>query len=130
MLDFIDVRVVAAVQVLMALVIAWFWITWFRSDHDAPWLPEGYLQHERCFVYPDSVLVVLLVISAILLFSGNPLGERLTLVCGGMTLFLALIDLAYFWQNNLFAKERGGMENVILVAALGFMSLLMIFRFI
>jgi len=60
-----------------------------------PWLPKGYVEHERCFVYPDSLLSLLLLISAMLLWFGNPLGERLSLVCGGMILFLAVIDIAY-----------------------------------
>lgn len=130
MLEFIDARIVAVVQILVALGIARFWVTWLRSEHLEPWLPTGYVEHERCFVYPDSVLASLMVVAAILLFLGNALGERLTLVCGGMMLFLTVIDSAYFLQNGLFAKEKGGAENLRLILVLAVVSLLMILRFL
>ena len=130
MLDFVNPKIVAAVQILTALGIAQFWIQWFRTEHNEPWLPTGYTEHERCFVYPDSVLAVLMVVSAMLLILGDPLGERLTLVCGGMMLFLAVIDAAYFLQNGMFAKEKGGGENLRLSLVLILASLLMILRFL
>jgi len=130
MLDFIDPRIVAVVQILVALGIVQFWMKWFRTEHDEPWLPTGYTLHERCFVYPDSVLAFLMFASAILLILGEPLGERLTLVCGGMMLFLVVIDTAYFLQNGMFAKEKGGAANLRLSLLLSFVSLFMILRFI
>jgi hypothetical protein len=130
MLDFIDPRIVAAVQILVAMGIARFWTTWLRAEHEEPWLPTGYVEHERCFVYPDSVLAALMVVAAILVFLGNSLGERLTLVCGGMMLFLAVIDTAYFLQNGMFARQKGGAENLRLILILSVVSLLMILRFL
>ena len=130
MLDFIDPRIVAAVQILTAVGIARFWATWLRTEHEEPWLPTGYVEHERCFVYPDSVLAALMVVAAILLLLGNALGERLTLVCGGMMLFLTVIDTAYFLQNGMFSREKGGAEHLRLIAVLGVVSLLMILRFL
>jgi hypothetical protein len=130
MLGFIHPKIVAAVQILMALGIAQFWTTWLRTKHEEPWLPTGYVEHERCFVYPDSVLAILMVISAILLFTGNALGERLTLVCGGMMLFLLVIDTAYFLQNGMFAREKGGAAHLRLILTLTVVSLLMILRFL
>jgi len=130
MLNFIPVQVVALAQLVMVVGIVNFWIKWFRSEHNQPWLPAGYIEHERCFVYPDAVMSILMIASAILLFMGNPLGERLTLVCGGMMLFLAIIDTAYFKQNGMFEKDKGGKENIGLVIPMIVMSLLMILRFI
>ncbi len=130
MLNFISVQIVAAAQIVTAAGIVHFWIKWFRTDHNQPWLPEGYIEHERCFVYPDSVMSVLLVVSAVLLLMGFPLGERLALVCGGMLLFLAIIDIAYFKQNGMFARERGGKENWAVIIPLVVMSLFLILRFI
>jgi hypothetical protein len=130
MLDFIHPKIVAAAQILMAAGIVRFWIIWFRAEHNEPWLPAGYMEHERTFVYPDTVLSVLMVISAFLLFLEKPLGESLTLVCGGMMLFLTVIDTAYFAQHGLFAKEKGGAENLGLIIPLAGMSFLMIFRFL
>lgn len=130
MLDFIDLRIVAAAQLIMAAGTIHFWITWFNKEHNEPWLPNGYIEHERVFVYPDSVMSALLSISAILLLMGKPLGEKLALVCGGMVLFLAIIDIAYFAQHKMFAKERGGKENIGLVVPMVLMSLLLILRFL
>ena len=130
MLDFINPKIIAAVQILASLGIAQFWTTWLRTEHKEPWLPTGYVEHERCFVYPDSVLAVLMVVSAILLILGNALGERLALVCGGMMLFLVVIDTAYFLQNGMFAREKGGAENLGLIVVLIIVSLLMILRFL
>jgi hypothetical protein len=130
MLDFINPKIVAVTQIIMAVGIIRFWIIWFREEHNEPWLPPGYIEHERTFVYPDSVLSLLMIISAILIFLEKPLGASLTLVCGGMMLFLTVIDIAYFAQHGLFAKERGGVENWGLIMPMVVMSFLMIFRFI
>ena len=130
MLDFINPKIIALAQLVMAAGIIRFWFIWFRTEHNEPWLPTGYMEHERTFVYPDSVMSVLMVFAAMLLFLDNPIGEKLTLVCGGMMLFLTVIDIAYFAQHGLFAKERGGKENLGLVIPMVIMSFLMIFRFI
>ncbi len=130
MIDFINPNIIAVAQIVMAVGMIRFWIIWYRTEHNEPWLPDGYMEHEGTFVYPDSVLSALMIISAILLFLGKPLGERLTLVCGGMMLFLTVIDIAYFTQHGLFAKERGGAENWGLVIPMVIMSFLMISRFI
>jgi len=116
------VWIVAGLEVTAALGIAVFWVTWLREEHDQEWLPAGYVQHERVFVFPDALLAVLLVVSAGLLVAGEPLGRSLSLVCAGMLGFLGIIDAAYFWQTGLFARERGGVANaavVIGVLALG-----------
>ena len=130
MLDFINPKIVAAAQIVMAAGIIRFWIIWFRTEHNESWLPSGYMEHERTFVYPDTVLSILMIIAAILLLIGKPSGESLTLVCGGMMLFLTVIDIAYFAQHGLFAKERGGAENLGVIIPMVIMSFLMIFRFI
>ena len=130
MLDFINPKIVAVAQIVMAVGIIRFWITWFRKEHSEPWLPPGYMEHESTFVYPDTVMSILMVITASLLFLNKPLGASLTLVCGGIMLFLTVIDIAYFAQHGLFAKERGGAENWGLIIPMLIMSFLMISRFI
>jgi hypothetical protein len=47
-----------------------------------------------------------------------------------MMLFLLVIDTAYFLQNGLFAREKGGGGNLGLIVALTIVSLLMILRFL
>jgi len=130
MLNFIHPKIIALLQFVTSIGIIRFWILWFRTEHNAPWLPAGYKEHERCFVYADSTMSLLLVASALLLFFDHPRGEALTLVCGGMMLFLTILDTAYFIQNGMFAKDRGRMENLGVVIPTGIMSLLMIFRFV
>jgi len=130
MLDFINPKIVAAAQLVMAAGIIRFWIIWFRTEHKEPFLPAGYMEHERTFVYPDTVLSILMIISAVLLFLDKPPGKSLTLVCGGMMLFLTVIDTAYFAQHGLFAKDRGGAENRGIIIPMAVMSFLMIVRFI
>jgi len=47
-----------------------------------------------------------------------------------MMLFLTVIDTAYFLQNGMFAKEKGGAENLPLILVLIGVSLVMILRFL
>jgi hypothetical protein len=64
--------VIAALEVITALGIAIYWMTWFRSSHDQPWLPDGYVDHEAPFVFTDTVLAVVLVAAAILQVTEDP----------------------------------------------------------
>jgi hypothetical protein len=118
--------VVAGLEVVAAVGIAVFWFTWFREEHDQPWLPAGYVQHERVFVFPDAVLAALLVVSAGLLVAEEPLGRSLSLLCAGMLAFLGILDGAYFWQTALFARDRGGVTNAAVVVAVLALSVLLL----
>jgi hypothetical protein len=115
MTDDVTTWVLSVLQVGTALGITLFWVTWLRGEHDEPWLPDGYVEHERAFVLPDAVLALLLTLSAILSVSGHPLGRDVALITVGMLTFLGLLDLVYFARTGLFARERGGVGNVALV---------------
>jgi hypothetical protein len=130
MLDFINPKIIAGIEILTAASTVYFWIKWFRTEHKEPWLPEGYIEHERCFVYPDMLMSFLLFTAAALLFRGHSLGGRLSLVCGGMMLFLCILDTVYFIQNNMLSKDTGGAENFGIILPLFLISLLLIIRFI
>jgi hypothetical protein len=130
MLDFIPPKIVAVLQVATAIGTLRFWLVWFRTEHREPWLPTGYVEHERVFVFPDTILSTLLLVAAALLLLDHPLGARLSLVCGGMMLFLTVIDVAYFAQHRMFARERNGRENLGIVVPLAVMSAVMIGRFL
>ena len=112
----VHILVIAVIEILMAGGIALFWFTWLRTDHDEPWLPAGFNEHERVFVYPDLTMCLLMITSAILLLNGFAAGRRLSLVCAGMMLFLAVIDTAYFIQHGLFSKEKNGWFHFSIVA--------------
>jgi len=120
---------IAGLEVTAALGIAIFWVTWFREEHDQDWLPAGYVQHERVFVFPDALLAALLALSAVLLVAGSPLGRSLSLVCAGMLAFLGTIDAAYFWQTGLFARDRGGAANAAVVMGVLALSLVLLVAF-
>lgn len=121
---------VATLQLVTALGIAAFWVTWFREPHTEPWLPEGYVDHERVFVFPDSILAGLLTLSAVLSVAGVPLGRTLSLVCAGMLTFLGVIDAAYFAQHGMYARERGGLLNAALVVAVLAMAVLIVVTYV
>ncbi|MFM8753655.1 MAG: hypothetical protein ACKODL_03010, partial [Phenylobacterium sp.] len=69
---------------------------------------------------------MLLAASSLASLARLPLGSPLALVAAGMMLFLALIDLAYFARQGMFAVARGGAGNAILVGWLLALSLSMI----
>jgi hypothetical protein len=107
--------VIAVMQVLTAVGIVAFWTWWLRAEHETSWWPIGYDEHERAFVLPDCVLAGLLTASALLSVIGSALGGQLALVAAGMMLFLGLIDGYYFARNNMYARERGGLGNALIV---------------
>jgi hypothetical protein len=119
--------IVAGLQVVAAAGIVAFWVGWLRQEHDEEWLPPGYVEHERAFAFPDALLAALLVVSAVLLVNEQPLGRTLSLVCAGMLAFLGVLDAAYFWQTGLFARERGGALNALVVVGLLILSALLLF---
>lgn len=135
--------VIAVLEVITALGIATYWITWFRSSHDEPWLPDGYVDHEAPFVFTDTVLAVVLVAaailqvtenppaaSAVLVSGGRPLGESLGLFAAGMLAFLGILDLAYFARTGLFKREHEGLINAGVVIGTLTLSVILVLRFV
>lgn len=123
------VRVLSGLQVVAALGITTFWLTWFREEHDEDWLPPGYVEHERPFVVPDSILAVVLVASAGLNLAEVPLGRSLALVAAGMLAFLGILDAVYFAQQGMFAADRGGRGNLAVVGSVLLLSALLVARY-
>lgn len=136
--------VLAGLQWLTAAGIIGFWSTWFRQPHEQPWLPVGYVEHERVFVFADSVLSIVLIVGGILqvtqqspghmamLTTMSPdrhLGASLGLVGAGMLAFLGILDLAYFAQHGMFKREREGVINAGIVGSVLLLSVLLIVRF-
>lgn len=121
--------VVAALELVAALGIVGFWLAWPREAHDEPWLPVGYVQHEEVFRYPDAVLALVLVASAVLLVLEQPLGASLALVAAGGLTFLGVIDLAYFAKHGMFARERGGWLNGGIVFGVLLLAAILVWRY-
>lgn len=120
---------VAALEVVAAISITIFWLTWPREKHDEEWLPPGYVQHEEVFMYSDAVLALVLVVSAVLLVLEEPLGASLSLVAAGMLTFLGVIDGAYFAKHGMFRAERGGLVNAGIVVGVLLLAAILIVRF-
>lgn len=120
---------IAGWQLATAIGFAGFWLTWFRGRHEQAWLPPGYVEHERVFVFPDAVCAVLLMASAVLLVAEEPLGGSLALVAAGMLVFLGVIDAAYFARHGMFARERGGVGNLGIVVAVLALAAVLVVRY-
>ena len=121
--------IVAGLEVVTALGITVFWITWFRQPHDESWLPDGYHDHEIPFVFTDALLAVVLVIAAVLQVADQPAGRSLGLIAAGMLAFLGILDLAYFARTGLFKREHDGISNSGVVAGALTLSAILIVRF-
>lgn len=134
--------VIAGLEVVTAFGIVAFWIMWFRSPHDEPWLPDGYVDHEAPFVFTDTVLAVVLVLAAILqviedapsesaalVSAGRSAGASLGLVAAGMLAFLGILDLGYFARTGLFKREHDGLVNAGVVTGVLTLSIILIVRF-
>lgn len=120
---------VAALQVITAVAFAGFWLTWRGEAHDEPWLPQGYVEHEEVFVFPDMLVALTLVASAALLVLEEPLGASLALVAAGMLAFLGVIDLAYFAKHRMFAIEHGGVLNAGIVVGALLLAAILVVRY-
>jgi len=136
------VWIVAALEVVAALGIAAYWLTWFRQPHDEPWLPDGYIDHEIPIVFADAILAAVLVTAAVLQVTeappgaiemlvsrARPAGESLALIAAGMLAFLGILDLAYFARTGLFKREHGGIINVGVVVGVLLLSVILAARF-
>ena len=75
--------VIDALEVITALGIAAYWIMWFRTPHDEPWLPDGYVEREAPFVFTDMILAIVLVVAAVLQVTDEPPTSAAVLVSGG-----------------------------------------------
>lgn len=129
MTDDVGTWVVAALQVVAATAFAGFWLTWRREPHDEPWLPKGYVEHEEVFVFPDMLVALTLVTSAVLLVLEEPLGASLALVAAGMLAFLGVIDLAYFAKHGMFSLARGGPMNAGIVVGVLLLAGILVVRY-
>lgn len=95
-----------------------YWVRWFRMPHDQEWLPAGYVGHERALLYPNVVMDILLVTAAVMTIFQRPNANDVGLLAAGMMGLLAIVDIAYLFDHDLFRTERGGRVNAAMVVAL------------
>lgn len=109
------VWVISGIQLIQSVGIVLYWLLWLRNPPADPWLPNGYREHERCFVWPDSLAAIFLAVSAVSGGAGWPIARPTALIAAGMLFFLGAIDATYFAQNGMFARNRGGGVNLATV---------------
>ena len=124
--------ITGVLEIATGVGIIAFWILFYSTDMMKPKNPpEGYMSHERAFVFPDTLTSIALIAAAILLFMKNPLGGSLSLVCSGALMFLGVIDLAYNLQTKLPGSSVSGtiQTMAINIWVLGF-GLFLAIRFV
>ncbi len=132
MIDFISNNWVIGLMAVWAIIIIAFWTSFLSTmnEKDFSHMPEGYLLHEKSFVWPDAVIAILLIAACYLLATGNPLGERIALVAGGMMLFLGVIDVAYEYANDMHKKPRASLGDFIGTCSIVVSAVIIIWQFV
>ena len=96
-------QTVAVLELITGLGIILFWVGFFTVGLAPANPPDGYFVFEHSFPPPDSALALTLIVSAVLLLRGKPLGRSLSLVAGGGLIFLGVIDFSFNIQNGMYA---------------------------
>ena len=90
----------------MAFGIAHFWWKWFHTEHTELWLFVSYVEHERVRLSGLGDVIDDGRCCRTLALQTSLWASPLTLICGGMMLFLAVIDTVYFYQHGMFRLLR------------------------
>jgi hypothetical protein len=96
-------RRIALLEMITGLGIILFWVGFFTVGLAPANPPDGYFVFEHSFPPPDSALALTLIVSAVLLLRGKPLGRSLSLVAGGGLIFLGIIDFSFNIQNGMYS---------------------------
>jgi len=114
----------ALFQVLIALGIIGFWISFYAGDSESK-MSEVEYKHEKSFPLPDLGWVTpTSLIAAIGLFLDQPFGYLFSIITGSGMIFLGLIDLAFNYQNDQFSREKRGFDAIM---SLFIVSIMLIF---
>jgi hypothetical protein len=96
-------RAVAVLELLTGLGISLFWVGFFTVGLAPENPPTGYFVYEHSFPLPDSILALALIIAALLLLKGKPLGRSVSLAAAGGLIFLGTVDFFFNIQNGMYA---------------------------
>lgn len=96
-------RVIAVLQLLTGVGIILFWVGFFTVGLAPENPPVGYFAFEHSFPLPDSILALALIIAALLLLKGNPLGRPVSLAAAGGLVFLGMVDFSFNVQNGMYS---------------------------
>lgn len=95
-------KTIAVLELLTGIGLILFWIGFFTIGLAPENPPPCYFAYEHSFPLPDIVLAIVLLVSGILLLSGNPRGRKLSLVAAGALIFLGLLDFSFNIQNGVY----------------------------
>lgn len=98
-------KMIALFQMLIALGILLFWISFFTLQPVVltdPLKTEIYHAYEHAFVVPDLILTLLLLLAAINLLRRQQKGVVFTLISSGMLVFLGLLDFSFNLQQGIY----------------------------
>ena len=107
-------RVHAILLVVLAALIALYWVAYFATDltkpdfvHDsaAATLTAVYLGYEDAFPLPDGFVAATALLAAWALWRGRPSALFWGLASAGGLMFLALIDIEFNLNHGFFAPS-------------------------
>ncbi|MBI1745270.1 MAG: hypothetical protein HYR55_01625 [Acidobacteria bacterium] len=101
-LDLSALRKLAILQIVMALGLIGFWVTFFTIGLAPQEPPPGYFVYELAFPFPDGCLALSLLLAAAGIFRNRPAALYLTVASLGGLIFLGLLDLSFNWRNGIF----------------------------
>ncbi len=122
---FRKMKIIAVCEIIMALGIISFWITFFSTDMvqlPNQRLEEIYLAFEKAFPVPDLWLSISLIIGAIGLLKVKFFGILFSLTGGASLIFLGLLDISFNTQNGMYllTAEDAVFNGLINLACLTF----------
>ena len=111
-------KILAGVELFAAFSFIAFWLYWLNFAKKEDWMPAGFMDHERLFVFPDLTIAGIFGLSAYFLLNDNMAGLHTSLLGAGMMMFLIIIDIVYLGKNGLFALKRNGGEHITIILLL------------
>lgn len=126
-----DLDFVIGVAIFSIVAMVAYWSAWFAAPEmiqaRRPGAPdyEIYASFEQAFPLADGWLTIATLIGVVGLSKMRDWGLLFMLLAGGAAIFLALMDLLYDLQHNMFIPftVEAGIELVIVVLLLGLATL-------
>ena len=112
----------AVFQILIALGIIGFWISFYLTEYKNRKMSEVEFKHEMSFPLPDLGWVTPnLIIAAIGLLMEQKWGFFFSATAGSGMMFLGLIDLAFDLQNGKFNTKEYGLDAYMSIVIVSLM---------
>lgn len=128
----LNYRLIASLEIVTAVGIALFWITFFTVGMAPEKPPACYFAYEHAFILPDCLLALLLLTAGILLMKNSPIALKLSLAAAGALMFLGLLDFCFNIQNGIYTASSVDLVLNAVVnlwcAGFGLMMFVMILR--